>query len=127
MIFKSPNMEKQLYNTPKELKRIAYDFEWLSKVFGVECVVTRVTDPVEGESGVHPDGRAVDFRDECGGNYLYSKEDREFIVSFLNIKYARKDGKKCVIWHSFNGAPHHFHIQIPVDSSQFVHADKLRI
>lgn len=105
-------MVDQYLSRPVILKRICEDFDLLSAAFDIESIVTRVLDPVEGESGVHPAGRAVDFRDECDGSFLYTEKQVAAIVEFLNEKYPRSDWKKVCIHHSFNGGPAHFHLQI---------------
>lgn len=105
-------MEAQLKSAPLLLKILVQDFCDLSNQYGIEPVVTRITDPVEGESGVHLDHRAADFRDEHEGEFTYSEQQRLEILGYLNSKYFRNDGKLSVIWHAFNGGPHHFHVQI---------------
>lgn len=82
-------------------------------------MVTRVSDPVEGESGVHPMFRAVDFRNEYTENgskkWLYPVEVVDYIVLTLNVKYPRDDGKFVAKHHSFKHGPFHYHLQIPVE------------
>lgn len=117
MKFKEPHMKEQFEGRPPKLKEICYFFEELSLGFDIEPVVTRVLDKVSGESGVHPVGRAVDFRDECrdknGVKHLYTEEQAQFIVDEINSKYPRDDDKEVCIHHSFAAGPEHFHIQIP--------------
>lgn len=115
MKFKEPHMAEEYKNLPWRLRKIAEDFDRISQAFEIESVVTRVLDPVEGESGVHPAGRAVDFRDEHGGSFLYTEKQMAAIVEFLNDKYKRSDWKKVCIHHSFNGGPAHAHLQIPYE------------
>lgn len=116
MRFKEESMREQFESRPALLKEICAEFCALSESFGVEPVVTRVTDPVPGESGVHPAGRAVDFRDEYSGLRgvfrLYTDAQAEEIVRTINAKYPRKDGKLVCIHHCFNGGRLHFHLQI---------------
>ncbi len=124
MIFKEPQMQAQYEARPAILKQICDDFCALSQDYGIEPVVTRVTDPVPGESGVHPQGRAVDFRDQHEGGFLYTDEQKAAILAELNRKYPRNDGRETVISHSFQGMPFHFHLQIPpVDGILTVIAD----
>jgi hypothetical protein len=117
MKFKQPHMKAQYDSRPAKLKEICEFFESLSMGFGIDPVVTRVTDRVEGESGVHPAGRAVDFRNEIRGEavsaFLYSEAQVQEILSRINGRYRREDGKQVCIHHSFKGMPAHFHIQIP--------------
>lgn len=113
MKFKEAHLIDQYNARPEALKEVCRYFEELSLEFGVEPVVTRVTDRVPGESGVHPAGRAVDFRDEFApGLFLYSPEESARIVEAINERFPRTDGKKVCIHHSFSGGPKHFHIQI---------------
>ena len=112
MRFKEPHMQAQYLSRPSKLLEACRYFAELSEEIGIEPVVTRVTDKVPGESGVHPAGRAVDFRDEVGGSRLYTDEQVSSIVNAVNAKFPRDDGKLTCIHHSFNGGPLHFHIQI---------------
>ena len=113
MRFKSALAEREFIDAPDLLRQICFDFAEMSKEMGVEAVVTRVRQAVDGSSGVHEAGRAVDFRDEYDkGKFLYVHEQREKLVNVLNLRYSRRDNKPTCLWHSFNGGPHHFHIQI---------------
>ena len=112
MDFKEPRLKDQLETAPTLLKLAAEEFAALVAKFGKTAVVTRVTDPVEGESGVHLDHRAVDFRDEFDGKFLFSEKERLAILNYINARFPRNDGKDTIIWHSFDGGPHHFHVQV---------------
>ncbi len=118
MIFKAEHMESQYRERPKRLKEIIEFFDAICESRGKEAVITRVTDPVDGESGVHPAGRAVDCRNEtrykteCA--FLFSLAEAKEIEELINRKFPRKDGKKTCIHHSFDGGPYHFHFQIPI-------------
>jgi hypothetical protein len=112
MDFKEPHIKEQFDKAPVLLRLIAQDLEQIASFFGIQAVVTRITDPVQGESGVHLDYRALDIRDEHNGNFTYPEVLRIAIINHLNKKYPRNDGKLTCIWHSFGGAPHHFHLQI---------------
>lgn len=118
MKFKLPHYREQLYASPKKLLEVALYFEALSLRYKVEPVVTRVWDPVPGESGVHPAKRAVDFRDQYSvGNdtfHLYTEEQMISILNEMNSKFPRTDGKRVCIHHSFRTGPEHVHIQIPI-------------
>lgn len=119
MKFKEPHMAVQYEKRHPRLKEVCRYFCELSMDFGVDPVVTRVTDTVEGESGVHPAGRAVDFRNEIrtekGSVFLYPTAVAQEFVAKINGKFPRSDGKVVCLHHSFNGAPYHFHIQVPVE------------
>jgi len=115
MEFKSGSMKTQYYNAPALLKLIVEDFERISKQFGIAPTITRITDTVIGESGVHPAGRAIDIRDEYIGKRLYTGEQKDALINFINALYIRTDGKKVIIHHAFDGGPYHFHVQIPHD------------
>src|ERR1035437_883725 len=116
MKFKQPQMEDQYDKLPHKLQDVCNFFLTLSEEHLVEPLVTRVTDPVVGESGVHPAHRAVDFRNQYfdGKNnvWLYNQETIEEIVSEINKTFPRNDGKLVCIHHSFNQMPFHFHLQI---------------
>lgn len=112
MKFKGKQVQKEFEEAPRKLKEIAFAFEKLSQMFGIDPLVTRVKEKIEGSSGVHEDGRALDFRDEYAGTFTYTQEQREVIMRFLELMYPRTDAKKLIIWHSFNGGPRHFHLQV---------------
>jgi hypothetical protein len=118
VIFKQPQYESQYNALPKKLIEVCEFFNKLSLQHGVNPVVTRVTDPVEGESGVHPAHRAVDFRNQFfdgkSNKMLYPDEVVSIILDSINEKFKRDDGKLVAIHHSFKGAPFHFHLQIPI-------------
>lgn len=124
MNFKDIRLADQFDRMPDLLKEISYEFAFMSYALGVVPVVTRITDPVEGESGVHRDNRAIDFRDEHAGEFLYQKINVMFLLQYFNAKYARNDNFNTLIWHSFNGMPKHFHIQIPTMKEKYIHRSK---
>lgn len=110
--FKEAHFEQQYDSRPPRLRAICADFVELASKMGIDAVVTRVTDPVSGESGVHPAGRAVDFRDEYSpGCHLFTDEQVSVILEYLNGTYPRPDGLKVAIHHCFCGGPFHFHLQ----------------
>lgn len=114
--FKQSHMEAQFEKLPEILKEICRTFESLCAELGKESVITRVADRVEGESGVHPLYRAVDYRDETSdGADLFTDEETAYIVERINRKYRRTDGKLVCIHHSFKGMPRHFHLQVPAE------------
>lgn len=119
MIYKTPDCEDQLKQSSQKLQDIVMVFDALSQGYGIESVVTRVWDAVCGDSGVHEERRAVDFRDETVdamgvSHWLYNPAQADTIVNTLNERYPRADGKLVCIHHSFQGAPHHFHLQVPI-------------
>jgi len=124
MKFKKPEQEKELSERSEFLQELAREFGEKSLELGIEPVVTRVTEAVSGESGVHPQGRAVDFRDEYAGKFLYSPIARAALLAHFEKKYARTDGKPTLYWHSFNGMPHHFHLQVAYDLSKYVKSEE---
>lgn len=116
MKFKTPTMKRQFGDIPKLLKIIIKDADDFSQEhFDKELIITRVSDRVFGESGVHPLNRAVDIRDKYRGEFSFSEDERLAIVHFINAKYSRRDKYKTVLWHPFNDGPEHFHFQVPAD------------
>jgi hypothetical protein len=119
MIYKTPDCEDQLKQCCQKLQDIVTVFEGLSQGYGVEPVITRVWDAVCGDSGVHEAHRAVDLRDETVdalgvSHWLYTPAQTDTIVNTINERYPRSDGKLVCIHHSFNGGPHHMHLQVPI-------------
>jgi hypothetical protein len=117
MKWKSPHLKDQFDQSPEKLKEVMRYFQIQSLAYGIEPVCTRLWDPFPGESGVHPDRRGADFRDETRGRggeacFLYPREAVQVIVDALNDRFPRDDGKKVCIYHEFDGGPAHFHLQI---------------
>ena len=117
MKFKEPGLFNEYSELPIVLQNLAQDFDLLSGFFGVEAVVTRVKEPIQGSSGVHEAGRAIDFRDEYQGNFIYNSYQRVTLIKLLNDKYYRSDNHKSVISHRFQGGNLHFHLQVPADQT----------
>lgn len=115
MKFKENYMVNQYQEVSDYLKLLASDFETISYFFGITPIVTRVSDVVQGSSGVHEDKRALDFRDEYLGKFTYSDYQRDKILKLMNDKYHRTDGKLTLISHKFQGGSLHFHLQVPSD------------
>ena len=115
MKFKSDRERDEFDRAPVILKLVANEFESLSKRFGIEPTITRILSPVSGESGVHQDYRAIDFRDYCDGKHTYTMDERIAIVAMINALYPRNDGFKVAIHHKIEGSVDHFHLQIPVN------------
>lgn len=113
MKFKEDRIEIEFERAPLMLQLVMEDFDKISKIHcGQEAIVTRILGKIDGDSGVHADHRAADFRDEFEGGRLYTEEQVKFLVQYMNSMYQRNDGKLTMIHHSFNGGPLHFHVQI---------------
>lgn len=108
MKFKQPHLKEEFDTRPEMLKQMAYFFERCSMEWGIEPVVTRVLERIEGSSGVHEAGRAIDFR-----STIYTEEQIVKLLDLVNRMFRRKDGKRTLIYHSFNGGAFHFHLQTP--------------
>ena len=65
MIFKEEKLQAELHSRHTLLQQMAADFESLSRSFGIEPVVTRILERIVGSSGVHEDGRGIDFKTLC--------------------------------------------------------------
>lgn len=115
MQYKEPHLEAQLSDCPNLLRQMAIDFMLACEELGKPAIVTRVSDPVEGESGVHRENRAVDFRDEHAGVRLFTDAEVETLLARINEKYPRRDGRKTLLHHSFGDGPKHWHLQAPVN------------
>lgn len=115
MQFKDKVCATQFEVAPPVLKAIALDMDdYCKENFGIELLITRVLDPVPGDSGVHEAGRAIDFRDEHPeGTFLFNEDQQIELDKYVNGKYERSDGKATLIFHSFCNGPLHLHLQIP--------------
>ena len=111
MKFKHPHYANEFNEAPIILQIIANDFRARSLEFGIEPVITRITEKVDGDSGVH-DTRALDFRDFHMNKHLYTRTQRIALVSFINGKYQRTDQYE-VCSHHDAGSGDHFHLQVP--------------
>lgn len=113
MKFKSDIVQFEFKKTSVLLQDMAKVMdEFCQKEVKQEIIITRVKEHIAGDSGVHEDNRAFDVRDEFAGGKLFSDEEVKKIVSFMNERYPRNDGKPTCINHSFGGGPYHFHVQI---------------
>lgn len=123
--YKKSQYREQFLKRDVILKLICLDFASFSvRSFGITPVMTRVTDSVTVESGVHPQGRAVDFRDETSdGKRLYSDFQVETLVNFLNARYSRR-GFYPTIYH--HGELKHFHIQTPPLIEDYTHPNVIQ-
>ena len=117
MQFKELSLKIQYKNSSAMLKMIAMDFEKISMHWGIEPVITRITDPVENESGVHVQKRAIDIRNEYMKQRIYNIEQVNALVNFINATYPRLDKYKTILHHRVDGSVWHFHIQIPYNST----------
>lgn len=120
MEFKSPEMQVQLVKSSIVLQLLVYDAEsFITTHFKKQAIVTRVWDSFPGESGVHPDKRAIDLRDEHEGERLFTDLEINSIINYLNGKWQRNDGKPTALHHSFQGGPLHLHLQIPISTKAY--------
>lgn len=128
MEFKTERIKDQFYNNIHIfLVMIVCDAnEFCMANFNKTFTITRCTDPVPGESGVHLIGRGVDARNEYADTFAFSKEESEILVEYINEKYKRYDGKLTVKLHSFNGGPEHFHFQLAPKIDAYEAPKKLR-
>lgn len=105
-------MRSQYAQVCSRLKKIVASFESLSLKYKVRAVITRVSDKVKGDSGVHEDLRAVDIRGTFKGKSYYTKIQVFNILRDINKLYPRSDGYKTAIYHSYGDGPAHFHLQV---------------
>ena len=113
--FKHGSLLEEYKQAPLMLEFLIDDFFHISNVIGRQAVCVRIFGKHPGDSGVHLDERAADFRDEFSGVFLYTAEEVYIIKKYLNGKYKRNDGYEVCIHHSFDNGPFHFHLQIPRD------------
>lgn len=118
MKFKNALAESDFKIMPKKLLELATDFETYSLFFGIEPTVTRIREPFPGDSGVHEQGRGIDFRDSVfqqdgSTKRTYTLDQVDSLINIINTRHARDDSKPTIMHHSFQGGPAHFHIQIP--------------
>ena len=120
MTFKDPHLADQFIKSSMVLQQIVADFfNYSKREFNIEPVITRLWDPVEGESGVHPDKRGCDIRDEHGGEFVFTTAQSSDLQYFINEKWKRNDGFRTCIHHGFRGGPKHFHLQISVNTKTY--------
>lgn len=121
MQFKQNSLVEELRYAPLLLKIILRDADQYSQDrFGKELTITRILDPVKGESGVHTDYRGADCRNFFNGRANFSESEVNELCEYINKKYYRNDGFKTVIHHSFNDGPEHFHFQIAVNTKTYM-------
>lgn len=121
MKFKVPRLEDEYNKAPLLLRLITEDMDgYVQQHFNKEVVITRVLEPVSGESGVHQDYRALDVRNEYCGSRMFNDYEVEIILKYLNEKYYRNDNHNTAIHHSFDGNPLHFHLQIALNTKVYM-------
>jgi len=112
MLFKEERLKTEFFKMDPIVRLMAIHFEVLCKeYFKITPVCTRIFDDIKGATGVHPAGRAIDFRNETGGKRMFTDEQVKFLVSEMNKRFPGHDNLATCIHHSFNGGPYHFHIQ----------------
>ena len=113
MKFKSAALREEFWNAHPVVRQMAIWFEQLCLVyFQKDPTITRVLEDIPGATKTHPEGRAIDFRDEFGGKREFSDEEVRFLVSEMNKRFQDPSGMKSCVHHSFAGGPMHFHLQI---------------
>lgn len=110
--FKSPQVQAEFEASSLILRILAEDLVRLINNMGIIPTMTRVLEDIPGATAVHPDGRAFDIRDEFNGKFTFSEDQIKWLLSEINTKWARNDGKPTLIHHSFQGGPAHLHAQI---------------
>jgi hypothetical protein len=114
LVFKEEGLSREYDQIPTGLKGVVEWFYHLSIAhFGITPVITRVLEHVDGDSGVHEAKRGVDIRDQHDGKSVYTPEQARFLLSEMNRRFPRTDGKLTMIHHSFCGGMYHFHLQWP--------------
>lgn len=118
MRFKASYMETQLNGCCDLLVEVAGWMDGYSlRNFGKEIIITRVSDSFAGESGVHPQKRAFDIRDEFFDGkktvFYFKESEATELVEAVNKAYPRNDGYDTALIHSFNRGPLHIHVQVP--------------
>jgi hypothetical protein len=110
--YKIPSLEGELRTRNAILRRMVSDFCFISWYdLGIVPTVTRILGKIEGDSGVHASGRAVDFRSVYMGAPTYTDEQVDHLLKLMNQLWDRNDSKKTLIHHSFSGGPKHWHLQ----------------
>lgn len=112
MQFKDAFLIGELDQIPRFLYLASLEFEKHSNKCGIDPMITRIYGRIPGDSGVHEQWRAIDFRDEFNGIFTYKAAHREYLLRVINRLFPRSDGLSTLIWHAFGEMPHHFHLQI---------------
>lgn len=112
--FKQAHFRLQLQEAHASVRNVVNDIAGELQILGDKAVVSRVTDPVKGESGVHRTGRAVDI-----STRQLDKKTINALVTTMNMRYPRYDGFPTVIYHKMKGGVYHLHVQVPPDERRF--------
>jgi hypothetical protein len=131
MLFKDDSLEAEFNQLCPLLQLMAGEFDRCCKEwFGFDAVVTRVFEDIPGASKLHPEGHAIDFRDQFSGKFTFTQDQRERLLTRINSLVRRPSLRAALIWHSFSpppplaALPFHFHMQI--GSSLAEHSDILK-
>lgn len=113
--FKTPKIKKEFAGLPSRLREAFFSFCIEANRMRKAPVITRVLAAIEGATGVHPAGRALDIRDEFCGEHTYTEAQRTALLDTVNKQYPRPDKYDTLIHHKFKDQPAHFHMQIPIE------------
>jgi len=113
--FKTPKLKKEFDGLPSRLREAFFSFCIEANRMRKAPVITRVLAAIEGATGVHPSGRALDIRDEFCGEHTYTEAQRTALLDAVNKQYPRPDKYDTLIHHKFKDQPAHFHMQIPIE------------
>lgn len=124
ILFKTEQARSEFAEAPERLRElVAYFADYACYFCGQSSItVTRVRERLTfgTESGVHPEGRAVDVRDEYWGpnNGLlraFTDVQAEELLRMVPARFPRDDGRGVIVHHKVNGSLLHFHLQIPFE------------
>lgn len=125
MQYKDNSLIHEMEQVPCFLAIIVYDFaQYAAHEFNVEVTITRVLEAVCGSSGVHEAHRGIDIRDQHNDGYTFTEPQRNMLIGYINSRYPRYDGKLTCIWHSFQGAPYHFHFQVASSMDAYIRKEQ---
>lgn len=111
--FKEPHFRQQLQNAAPRIRSVVNDIAGELHILGDKAIISRVTDKVKGETGVHQTGRAVDI-----STRQLDLKTIKAIVTTMNLRYPRYDGFETVMYHKAKGGVYHLHIQVPTDKTR---------
>lgn len=123
--YKDPKLADEFAQCPDVLQYATSIFCYLSEALDIDPVITNVFGAPAGSTGVHAQKRAVDFRDQHAGAFLYTLAQRQWIQQVMNERFARVDGFQTLVHHSFRGGPLHWHLQVPDDLSKYSKETKI--
>lgn len=132
MRLKNKDLITQFDEIPTLLQLVVEEADRYSQEkYGQELLLTSIWRKKTTDSGVHQAWRAVDARDEFKDT-LTSPSQRQFtdsqvrdIVSHINGKFPRIDGKKTCIHHAVEGGMLHFHFQVSAHMLHHAKADHI--